>query len=207
MSRGVIAVDIDDVLFPCSFRLVDFYSEKHGVKLDYPAIMGDDGKIRGTLEVLADALDIGEDEIIDHVEAILSHPDFHEIDPHDASEETLKKLSRQYELHAVSARPQVINQQTQEWLAKHYPDIFSSIHILGGRWGRGTTVDKLATYRRLGTTYVIDDLLNHAMKAREVGATPILFGKYPWNNVAVLPDGVVWCTDWQAVGAYFDARG
>lgn len=207
MSKGVIAVDIDDVLFPCSFRLVDLYSEKHGVSLDYPAIMGDDGKIRGTLEVLADALDIGEDEIIDHVEVILSDSGFHDVNPHDGSGGALRKLSQNYELHAVSARPQVIHQQTKAWLAEHYPDIFSSVHILGGRWGKGTTVDKLTTYRKLGTNYVIDDLLNHAVKAREVGATPILFGEYPWNAVAELPDGVVRCADWEAVLEYFDGRG
>lgn len=205
MNKQVIAVDIDDVLFPNSFRLVQTYNRKHGTAIESPAMMVN-GVLKGTLENLEEHTGLQREVIIEQVEALLSEPEFHDILPLEASQAALAKLAEHFTLIAVSARPKVMVEQSSAWIARHYTGIFTNIHILGDKWGHGIFVDKIKLLRDVQASYLIDDLLKNAQEASAAGITGVLFGDYPWNQVDELPTGVIRCKDWAAVAEYFDGR-
>lgn len=59
----------------------------------------------------------------------------------------------------------------------------------------------------LGASTLIDDSLVHVSQCVDAGIDGILFGDYPWNQSAQLPDGIKRCVDWSAVLEHFDGRG
>lgn len=203
--KQTIAVDIDDVLFPNSFRLVQTYNRKHGTNIEQPAMLLN-GVLKGTLENLEEHTGLQRELIIEQVEQLLSEPEFHDILPLEASQSVLSELATKFELIAVSSRPKVMLEQTHLWIAHHYESVFSNIHILGGKWGHGIFVDKTKLLKEQDVSYLIDDLLKNAQEAATAGIQAVLFGEYPWNETDALPDAVTRCRDWQAVLEYFDGK-
>lgn len=204
MSKQVIAIDIDDVLFANGERLINAYNLRFGTNIIEQASIKD-GILKGTLEILEDATQLNRDIIIDQVESVLASPEFHDISPLDESVAILNYLHKKYKLIAVSARPGIMEHQTITWLQQHYPGLFDSVYVLGARWGHGIHIDKTKLFKEQNASFVIDDLLHTVLRAQEQGIKGIVFGDYSWNQADNLPAGVTRCKDWQAVKEYFDA--
>jgi hypothetical protein len=208
MSPEVVAVDIDDVLFPGTQRLVADYAELHGVTIENAALLIE-GQLKGTLAILKESTpDLSEEEVIDCVESLLTSSEYHAVEPLPGAIEGMSEISDSRKAVAVTSRPSVIASHTHEWINEFFPGIFADIRLLGARWGRGAVIDKFDTYNELGVTHVVDDLYRHAIHAAKIGAKAVLFGRYTWNDVddETLPPHVTRCENWPAVVEYFDAR-
>jgi hypothetical protein len=207
-NQEVVALDIDDVLRPSTFQLSNAYAEQHGLTFEHPAILLPDGTLRGMLQVFKEGTPhYEEDEIIDIVEGILGQDEFVNPTPVPGSVEGVAHLAEKRRLIAVSSCPEITRMDTETWVEGHYTGMIEEVHVIGGRWGRGSTVDKWQTLKAIGADYLVDDLVRNATKARLVGAKAILFGEYPWNRTDELPDHVTRCKDWPEVKEYFDERG
>lgn len=204
-TTPIIAIDVDDVLFPNTDRLLHAYNRQFGTNIvEAPVVVGTE--VKGTMEILLEQTGLGRDEIIDQVEAVLVSPEFHMAEPLHESVPVLESLAKNFGLVAISARPSVMERQTIHWLTTHYSGLFSSVHILGKRWGAGLTVDKGGVYGSLGVNYVIDDLLRNVIAASGMGLQAILFGEYSWNRTDELPNEITRCRGWREVLEFFDGR-
>lgn len=198
MSKPVLAVDIDDVLFPNAYRLIEDYNRRHGYSVQHPASINR-GVLKGTLSHLEEGTGLNREVIVDQIEAILADEAYHDVDPLEGSTAAVLELSKRYQLVAITGRPLVARAHTVIWLARHYPGLLEDLHVLGKRWGHGSEVDKSGLFRELGVEIVIDDLLGHVMSAAEIGVRGLLYGDYPWNQADDLPEGVIRVRGWDEV--------
>jgi len=193
-NKPIIAVDIDDVLFPMVADLIKYVDREHAVKLtpeDFKSYMLEDIWPAGTAE--------GEIVFENYKQQITT-----EVAPVKGATSALGKLSAKYEVIIMTSRDVKVEPITRQWLDRHFPEIFSQIHLLGNRKDSVTWRTKAEVCQEIGVSYLIDDSLKHLVLASEVGVKGLLFGDFSWNQ-GDLPKGVVRVKDWQEVLDYFDA--
>ncbi len=193
----MIAVDIDDVLFPFVPEFVQFDNARFNGSLSE-----DDFFNYRFWEVLGIPLDEAVERVYDFNAAEHSH-----IEPLYNVKDSLKALSKDYDLVVITARHPRFADVTDNWLNTHLEGIFSEVvHI-----GHALVVDepqrKVDVCHKLKAFALIDDSLDHTSECVDEGIEGILFGNYPWNQSDKLPKGVSRCEDWPAVEEYFNGRG
>lgn len=128
--------------------------------------------------------------------------------PHEGAYDILKALSAENENHVVTSRRELLRAHTQQWIDRHFPDVFSGVHYSGifdtFQYGDHlkTKADVLVEIK---ADYLVDDQLKHCIAAAEQGISAILFGDYKWNQADSLPELVTRCKNWHEVGEYFGA--
>lgn len=203
MKKPTIAIDVDDVLAKTSQGFIEFSNKTWGHNLTIDDYDEDWAKAWGTsVEVARERADIL------HASAAIA-----ELSYFPEALSVLMKLKKQYRLVVATSRRASISQESREWLERYYPGIFEGVFFSGiydGKLGRHedhiarTKNDLLA---EIGADYLIDDQLKHCFAAGEHGVRAMLFGSYAWNRSDDLPSHVTRCADWEAVEAYFAARG
>ena len=191
----VVAVDIDEVMFPFVDEFAKHHNELYGTqigKADFKSYRFEEA-LKGTFE-----------EAMDRVYAFCDL-DHREIPPLVDSA-GLKKLAENYNLIAVTARNPRFGQQTKQWLGHHFPDIFGDIVMIGYAPAMEQPVTKAEVCEQLGAIALIDDSVSHVTECAEIGIKGILFGEYPWNTAENLPPNVFRCTTWNQVEECLDAR-
>jgi uncharacterized HAD superfamily protein len=118
----------------------------------------------------------------------------------------IQKLSQRYVMVVVTARDEIIEQATRDWLDRHFPSIFKAAYFTAHYSLTGQARRKADVLIEAGADYFIDDSLSHILDAAEAGFQCILFGNYPWTDSSKLPSNAKWCQDWAAVLEYFDGR-
>lgn len=198
MKRPVIAIDVDDVLADNAAGFVAFSNKKWGTTLtvdDYD-------------EHWSDVWKTDWEETLRRRDVFLGSGAQNEYDYIDGAKDVLEKLKASYDLYVVTARMLRTKDDTQAWIHKHYPGIFTDETInFAGVWDnpdknsyKQTKADVLIG---LGVDYFIDDQLKHCLGAAEKGITSIIFGDYKWNQAQDLPKNIVRCHTWREVEEYF----
>ena len=198
MKKPVIAVDIDDTLAANAKAFVAYSNQLWGTSLrveDYDEHWQELWKVDlAETQRRADKM---------HDMGIFGrHEHFSDAKP------VLQKLATNYSLAVVTSRRKTIEAETLAWIDRYYGGIFENVHF-AGIWDSVTDqsihLTKADILQDVGASYLVDDQLKHCKAAAEIGVKAILYGNYTWNQVDQLPEGVVRCNDWQAVGDYFDA--
>lgn len=193
MSREVIAVDIDEVLFPFVSEFVAYDNDIHGGK--YTADSFDSYQFD---KVLGTSL----------IEAVTRVYDFNAIDhqhisPLEDSKNAVLKLSQEYDLAIVTARHPRFEDNTIKWLDEHLDGLFGHVRHIGYAPVMEKPLKKIDICQEIGAIALIDDSVEHVSQCAAAGVEGLLFGSYPWNQAKKLPPGVVRCHDWPAVLEYF----
>jgi 5'(3')-deoxyribonucleotidase len=196
MSRGVIAVDVDEVLFPFVSEFVAYDNARCGGQLTTADFF---------CYRFEDVLEIPMESAVERVYSFNAAEHSH-IDPIEQAHEAIVRLNERYDLTVVTARHPQFEGATRRWLNKHLPGYFSDVLHIGYSPVMERPQKKVEICRRLGAVGLIDDSLQHVSECAEEGIAGILFGDYPWNKAAELPDGVTRCRDWGEVLEYFDER-
>jgi 5'(3')-deoxyribonucleotidase len=198
MKKATIAIDIDDVLADNAAGFVAFSNEKWGTDLrpeDYD-------------EHWAKVWQVDNEEVERRATALHESGVLNTYRHNDSAMPVLKRLSVNYNLIIVTSRRLQVRADTQAWIHKHYPGIFTdeTIHF-AGIWD---SIDDQSIHRTkadvveaLGADYLIDDQLKHCQAVAATGRKAILFGDYTWNQADELPDGIIRLKDWAAVEEYF----
>lgn len=201
MKKPVIAIDVDDVLAHSieHFRLE--VNQRTGAALTPEHFREPDDYHRYLDRVLQrNGIDYAaiKDEMFQQMIEDQSH-----ILPNPGAIETLKHLAKYYDLAVITARDPEWEPQTQVWLQRHFPDVFTGIHFAGNRHdpARKTKGDMCL---EAGAAYLIDDNPEHAREAQQKGVTVVLFGDYGWH--AKVPKEMTRCKTWQEVMEYFDDK-
>ena len=195
MRRLRIAVDVDDVLAENAAGIVAFSNQRWGTNLtvdDYDEhwakmwqVDNAEGVERRTAEIVSTSLSAG----YGHIGGAL---------------EVLERLAQHHHLMIATSRCLQVKGDTIAWIDEHFPGIFASTAVyFSGIWDELTNDSHRATKAELMTQInadvLIDDQLKHCQAVAAHGRNALLFGDYAWNQAAMLPAGVVRCTNWYEV--------
>jgi len=200
VQKPLIVIDLDNVLAQSAQEFVNFSNQHFEAAITLEDYNEDWSKMWGVSY-----------EEAERRGAVMREHDMHQTyNPMPDALEVLQGLQPKYRLVILTSRREVTKPATDAWLERHYPGIFDDV-LFSGIWdgtdrSDGHLMTKGDQYKALGAAYVIDDHLKHCAAATQHDATGLLFGEYPWNRHDDLPAGVVYCSDWQAVGEYFNGR-
>lgn len=193
--RKVIAVDIDDTLADHVEAFISWSNQEYGTAFTVDSYSDHWSELWNT----------------EHAETERRAIAFHEAGEHGrfmikpGSKEVLVYLKERYDLVVVTARRQMVVEESRGWIQAHYSGIFSDVRFVP-IWESNNTVTKAEICRELGASYLIDDLMRHCRLAAQAGIESLLFGDYSWNRHEELPDGVYRVQNWQHVKEFFDAK-
>lgn len=201
MTKEKIAVDVDDVLSDTAEGFTEFSNERYGTNLT----------VVDFTEHWAEMWQVDNEEVTRRAAEYHESGAAGNFRHKEEALPVLEKLRDPYSLLAMTSRNSSLKPLTHEWIERHFTGIFEDIKFAGifdgpihdGMLHR-TKGELFASH---DVSYVIDDHLKHCFAAAELGIQAILFGDYPWNQYEDLPEGIVRCENWPAVGEFFDARG
>eukprot|EP00600_Ochromonadales_sp_CCMP1393_P006042 CAMPEP_0174974902 /NCGR_PEP_ID=MMETSP0004_2-20121128/12127_1 /TAXON_ID=420556 /ORGANISM="Ochromonas sp., Strain CCMP1393" /LENGTH=256 /DNA_ID=CAMNT_0016225657 /DNA_START=3 /DNA_END=773 /DNA_ORIENTATION=- len=187
-DKPVLAVDVDEVLAYFIPSLAVFHNETYrtsNAEGGHAEILTSDSFHSyefcnvwgGTME-----------ESYIKMEAFFESVHFKErIEPIPYALEVLLELKEVYDLHVVTSRQHKIEALTLQWIDRHFPGVFTSIHF-GNHYSReGKSRSKPDMCREIGAVLLIDDSLVYATQCHRVGIPVVLFGQYAWNQLAAIP--------------------
>ena len=199
-NRPAIAVDLDDVVFPCAEGLVVAYNEHYGTNF--------------RPNMPQSTWDVSPEEVQERFNGLqlgttpgMVKPDwFEEMQvPDRETIEALRRLAAKYRLYAVSARHYGLVDVTKQSIEKYLPDVFEQV-ILTRR------PVETEVYRQYNMTVAIDDSPHHLERGLAGDDAPlglaILFGERPWHPGTTI-DGprAIECRTWaeaeEAIARYF----
>ncbi len=189
-----IAIDIDEVLALHNEHLVPLYNTIYNANhtIDeyttdaWPVVWGVSG-------------DEAEKRAV-----FLHEQRFHrQLQPIPGALDAIKKLKQKHRLVVVTARRRMIIDDTIDWIAEHFPDVFDDIRFLH-MFEDEAHKTKAEICTSLGADILIDDSVSHVTTMAECGKQAVLFGDYVWNQLDELPVGVVRLANWQSVLEHFD---
>jgi 5'(3')-deoxyribonucleotidase len=123
-GKRIIAVDIDEVLAYFIPSLAEFHndsaSSSGGVVLTAESFVS-----YNFVEVWGGSVT----ETNAKMEAFFVSDHFHRISPIEKAYEALVTLKETYDLHIITARQLKMQKVTEDWVEKHYPGIFTTLHF------------------------------------------------------------------------------
>src|SRR5438105_10920518 len=123
-NKPLIAVDIDDVIFPLVPDLIQYLDREHKVRLTKEDFVRYD--IR---RVWKD----GPEEAVRIFETYKRHPERIAVAPVKGAKEALNTLSSDYEIIVMTARDIETKDITDAWITHHFPDLFKDVHLVGNK--------------------------------------------------------------------------
>ena len=194
MSKEIIAIDVDEVLFPFIDEFIADHNNKYGSSLNKSNFDKYDFS-----EQLGTELSETMRRVFDFTQSLREKY----VEPIVSARESIAKLVSKYTLVVITARQADFEEVTLNWVAEHFPDQFSEVRHIGYAPIMEVPLSKAQVCREIGAIALIDDSLEHVSKCTEIGVQGVLFGDYPWNKTSSLPHGVVRCVDWPTVDEFF----
>lgn len=197
----MIAVDVDEVLFPFMehFNLHD--NAVHGGALtpqDFPTYRFQHDLNISLEEALARVYSFnGADH--EHIKSI------------DEAQTAIDDLAVRFDLVVITARHPQFEDNTRKWIDRNFTGKFSNVVHIGYAEVMKNPRTKVEVCQEMGAMALIDDSPGHVSECAAKGIDGVLFGNYPWNQDRIfsdagIPKGVVRCEDWKQVVEYFDGR-
>ncbi len=193
----MVAVDIDEVLFPFAVEFVAFNNREYGDSLAVDDFF---------CYELERVLGLTVDEAVERLYSFCG-ADHDHVKPLQEAQASIATLASRYDIAGITARDARFRDNTADWLRKNQIEIAAGVTHVGYAPIMEKPKKKVEVCQELGAIALIDDSLGHVTECAERGLTGVLFGDYPWNQADELPQNVVRCADWPAVLEYFDGRG
>lgn len=195
-NKPIIAVDIDEVLFPLVPELIKYVDQKHKVKLTPKDFS------HYSLEGIWPAGSAEGSIVFENYKNQVTT----EVVPVKDAAEALGKLSIKYDIIVMTSRDIKVEQITRSWLDRHFHEIFKDVHLLGNQHDSAPDQwrPKSKVCVELGVSYLVDDNLTAVKETSTLGVKALLFGDYPWNQTDDLPKGITRVKNWQEVLEFFE---
>ena len=195
MKENLIT-DIDGVLENLIPNLNDFYNNHYGTNFkleDY--IYYDLEKIWGGSKRRA----------VEIVTEFYKSPRFDEINPIKFSQEAIKILSREYNIIAVTSRPEFTKERTEKRINQIYPAI-QEILFTGDYRKKFTDMSKLDICLKKGAKIIVDDHPLIVKECAENGLVSLLFGEVVYSHNHGNLNGVIPVKNWKEVLNYLGIK-
>lgn len=118
--------------------------------------------------------------------------------------DSLLRLKESCDLVVVTSRQHVIQEQTLEWIDRHFPGIFSDVHFGNHFALEGESRPKSEICKSIGAEVLIDDNPRYALECAKAGIQVLLYDwnlAYPWSKTDEGPthDLITRVKDWDHV--------
>jgi uncharacterized HAD superfamily protein len=175
-----IGLDFDDVVADSMRTIVDLQNKQYGTlyKLQDVTSFGFENVWGGTKE---------EWEV--KVSGFLSTKYLAALSPVAGAVSGIAALKKRgHELYIVTGRSENYVEATEQWIAEHFPDTFTSVHygnhVLSGPSERR---DKSDICKEYGIEVMIEDYMKNAKECADAGIRVFLFDQ-PWNQGELSPN-------------------
>lgn len=172
----VVAVDIDEVLGAFLVAMNKYCAEELGLHYtlrDYHAYN------------FASVWRCDAAEANDRVHRFFKSPHFRALAPLPGARSSLQRLQSVADLVVVTSRQLLIEQETRDWLAEHFPGVFKAV-FLGNHFAlSGASRSKAELCREAGATILVDDNPVYARECADAGIDVLQFnlaGNYAWGG-------------------------
>lgn len=185
----VVAVDLDEVLFPLSQELIRRHNARTGAAYTVADFV---------TYAFSDVWGHTYAESVDVVYSCIRTLDV-AVAPLEHAIDSLSRLSRHFKLVVVTSRDRQLQPCTQGWLDAHFPGVFSDVVFAGNQHTQLGHESKGEVCTRLKASWIVDDSADFAAECAAAGIRAILFGDYPWNRLAEPAPGVQRAEGWPNV--------
>lgn len=189
-DKPVLAVDVDDVLYPLVPLYAKYHNEHHGTSLT-PADFNE--------YIFENVTKVSPEEYAKRFRHFGSLGGFEEQRFVESSQAAVEQLSGQYQLVVITSRWPDWEQETIGWLKRYFPETFRKVHFANSYTQRDRNVTKADICQDIGAQILIDDSLSTLTDCASKGIRGLLFGDYAWNKASQLPSGVQRVQNWNEV--------
>ena len=180
----VIATDIDEVLADYIVSFLSWYNKINGTKY--------------TRDMLTESYELHESlgntqkYWISWMKRFYEEGHVQKIGVLEGAKEGLAKLAG-FEIHAVTARPTLWHEHTNQWVSQEFSSIYE-VHSVEGFREKGRKARKC---KEIGAKLIIEDNLSYANECVEQNIKVVLMDA-PWNRKP-LPKGVARAYSWSEI--------
>lgn len=194
MNKQVIAVDVDEVLFPLVDDFAVWHNQLYGTSIT--SAMFNTYQFHDTLQITIP-------ETVSRIRQYMAN-DQTPIQPISNAQQVIGRLSDVYEIAVVTARNPNYRSVTQAYLDAYFSPHVSHVHMVGNKGDVSLVRPKAQVCKEINAVALIDDSLGHVSECAGIGMQGVLFGDYSWNrHNEQLPERVVRCVDWSEVAEFF----
>ncbi len=185
-----IAVDIDGVLANLTEPFLEYYNQREGTNFRLENVHTTNFK---------ELFGINGEEEKKLLDDFFKSDFFSNIQPIMGAQEAISHLSKRNHLVIVTARKEYIQDKTNEWIERFFPDVFSEIHFARNiNSGDESKLSKFDICMEKGYEIIIEDDLVYANPCAEKGIKSILLN-HPWNQEENLHPEITRVNNWQEV--------
>jgi uncharacterized HAD superfamily protein len=184
-----IGIDLDEVLSQSAKALVEFHNNTYGTtykieNLDFYV-----------WEIWSETLK----EALQKIDTFHKTKYFKNIKPIEGAKEVLEELKKNNELYIITARSEDIRKETEKWVERYFPNIFSDIYFTNQFSLDGTSTTKKIVCDNLDIDILVEDNLTNAIECTR-SKRKIYLLDYPWNQIDKLPEGITRVHSWKEIG-------
>lgn len=181
----LIGVDLDEVVFDFVTSFLIYHNSRNGTSLSRDEI----SKYR----VIGELCGNTKKEVDETFKEFYNTELFKNVQPMEGSNEGIRLLSKNHQLHAITSRPGYLHDKTKESLNKHFPNSFLGLHFSMKKIKKKSEICK-----DLGINLLIEDSLEYAKECASEGVKVLLLDS-PWNQSEKLPEGITRVYSWKDI--------
>lgn len=185
-----IGIDLDEILSQSTLAFIKFHNEIYGTNIKI-----ENKKTYSWSELINESGDVYEKKIHEFFTSSYGK----NIKPIKDARNVLEKLKSNNRLYIITARSNNVRKETEEWIEKHYYNIFSNIYFTDQWFKNGIETTKGTICNILGIDIFIEDNLEYALECVAPNRIVYLLD-YPWNQTDKLPKGVRRVYSWKEIG-------
>lgn len=184
-----IGVDLDEILADFITPLLDYYNAVYGTRFTKKNVFS-----YNLWEVWGGT----PDQDIAKLYAFYATPEFRNLQPVPGAQEGIRALTPHHELIVITSRASDLLNETQRWLAAHFPGMFAQVHLANIAARLGSSTPKALLCQRLGIDVMIEDSLTYAQECAP-HVSHVLLMDAPWNQSNSLPRNVKRVFSWEEI--------
>src|SRR3989344_3887357 len=172
----IIGIDMDEVLAELLEAYLEYHNQNYNTKIQKKDMFS-----YHFHEVFGGS----EEETQQKLGYFFKSERFQKIQPITGALQIIPQLAKEHQLCIITARPNIIRQETELWLTKHFPNAFQSINLTNQWHGVGKKQTKSEVGTKNKIDIMIDDSLYHAVDCASKGIYVLLADfDYPWNKTS-----------------------
>ena len=195
-----IGVDVDEVLAELMEAYLQYHNQNYNTKTQKKDMFSYSYR-----EVFGGTEQENQDKVLNFFKT--EH--FQNIKPVKGALKTIQQLAKEHQLCIITARPQVVRHQTEQWLSTHFSNSFHCINLTNQWHGVGKKQLKSEIGKQQKISIMIDDSLKHAIDCASQGIYVLLADfNYPWNQTKEkLPENIKRVHSWKEIAEEIARHG
>jgi uncharacterized HAD superfamily protein len=194
IEKQKIGIDIDDVIAYFMKHFIDYSNKKNGTSFKVDEI--------SNYNLWETEIHPSKEHSVGEVLEFQNSTHFDNIGLVEGVKEAIEKLSKIYDIHFVTSRPQQIKEKTDKFLNKHFPENNFNVIYSGEIHGGKSKSDICSDFE---IPLMIEDNPFYALDCASKGVRVFLIDK-PWNKNHEPHDNIIKVNDWNEILNHLESK-